>query len=232
MERIAKIIGKRVGILAVCMSLLTFSSMAQIAVAGGFAMLKPFGVPSVYPGLHLGVEIPTNDAMTLYLRLTGTFRNSYVDTVRFEAIDFMTSPQIMDVPVKFGTGNINFEGGNRYYIGNGFDDFGFSAYGGTVYQLYTQGISRKNEADVDETKYVFKDNSGQSTEMPRRGRILAFGLGLNGGLQYNMAATTFYLDVTASYNLFAFPSNSLAINYNNYSPLNFAFNVGYRRTIF
>ncbi len=232
MERIKLNSLRFVTLLAICFSLLANTSFGQVGVAGGMTMLKPFGLRSYYPGLHIGIEIPTNDQATIYLRLTGTLRNSYVDTVRFEAIDFTTSPQIVDVPVKFGSGHINFEGGNRYYLGNGYDDFGFSAYGGTVYQLYTMGVKRKNQAEVDETKYVFKDNSGQAVSMPEKGRILAFALGLNGGVQYNMAASTFYFDVSASYNLFAFASNSLASFYSNYSQLNFAMSIGYRRTLF
>lgn len=232
MERIKRNSIRIVAFLTISFSILTQASYGQFGISGGMSMLKPFGIRSFYPGMHFGVEIPTNDQVTIYLRLTATLRNNYVDTVRYEAIDFTTSPQIIDVPVKFGSGHINFEGGNRYYIGNGYDDFGLSAYGGTVYQLYTMGVKRKNQAEVDETKYVFKDNTGQSISMPERGRVLAFALGLNGGVQYNMASSTFYFDISASYNLFAFASNKLASYYGNYAPLNFAFSVGYRRTLF
>lgn len=232
MERIKLNASRIMAVLTISITFFANIASAQTGVSGGMTMLKPFGLRNYYPGLHIGVEIPTNDQATIFLRLTGTLRNNYVDTVWYEAIDFTTSPQILEVPVKFGSGHINFEGGNRYYIGNGYDDFGISAYGGTVYQLYTMGVKRKNQVDVDETKYVFKDNSGQAVSMPEKGRIIAFALGLNGGVQYNMAASTFYFDVSATYNLFAFASNSLASNYSNYSQLNFAMSIGYRRTLF
>jgi hypothetical protein len=213
------------------LALLTFQSSAQYGVYAGLTGIKGFGIKGIYPGMNFGVEIPTRDEVTFYIRASFTLKNKYNDSLNAEAISGTTSPQIIYVPTVFGNGHINVEGGNRYYIGNGFDDYGFSAYGGTVYQLYTMGVSRKSTVDFDETLYTIKDGS-QAIDLPKRGRIIALGLGLNGGVQYNIGTTVFYFDCSAAYNVFAFSSNTLASNYNSYSPINFSFNLGVRKTFF
>lgn len=220
---------KLVVIFLVCFTAL--QSNAQYGVYAGLTGIKAFGIKGVFPGMNFGVEIPTRDEVTLYLRASFTLKNKYNDSLSAEAIDGTTSPQIIYVPTVFGSGMFNIEGGNRFYVGNGFDDYGFSAYGGTVYQLYTMGVNRKSSVEFDESKYTFKEGA-TAVELPKKGRILAFGIGLNGGVQYNVGTTVFYFDCSATYNVFAFPSNYLASVYNSYSLINISFNLGIRRTFF
>jgi hypothetical protein len=210
---------------------LSLQASAQYGVYAGLTGIKAFGIQGVFPGMNFGVEIPTRDEVTFYLRASFTLKNKYNDSLNAEAISGTTSPQIIYVPTVFGSGMFNIEGGNRYYIGNGFDDYGFSAYGGTVYQLYTMGVSRKSTVEFDETLYTIKDGA-TAVDLAKRGRILALGIGLNGGMQYNVGTTVFYFDCSATYNVFAFPSNYLASQYNSYSPINLSFNLGVRKTFF
>ncbi|MBI3238726.1 MAG: hypothetical protein HYZ43_07810, partial [Flavobacteriia bacterium] len=55
--------------------LISVLGMAQTGVSGGITMIKGFGIPKAYPGIHIGVEIPRDDEVSYFGRLTTTLSN-------------------------------------------------------------------------------------------------------------------------------------------------------------
>src|SRR5688572_33407947 len=94
--------------------LITSLSQAQTGVSGGLSLIKGFCVPKPYPGIHLGVEIPRDDEVSFFARITATLSNYVSDSVMVEAIDPMTSPQTDYKRVSVGMNYFNIEGGTRY----------------------------------------------------------------------------------------------------------------------
>lgn len=214
-----------------CFVLLTTIGInAQTGVSGGLSLLKGFGVDKVYTGVHLGIEIPKDDEVSFFVRMTTTLRNYETGQITGQAIDpTTTSPQVVTTDCRFGTSYFNIEGGTRYYLGNGYD-YGWSAYGGTLFTLSTMGIRRDVTGTIDESKYQFV--SSDNYEYTSKGRTIAVNIGLNAGVKNHFSFGMLYFDVTAGYALFALNSNALARDYSSYSPLLFTFNLGFRKDIF
>ena len=211
------------------LTLFAFAAKAQTGVAGGATLVKGIGYPGVYSGLHLGVEIPRDDMVSFFGRVIATLPNSTSDSIRVEAIDPSTTfPSTKYVPCKFTNSVFNIQAGTRYYLGNGYD-YGLSAYGGSIFELSTLGVKKKSDS-YDETKYQFISSTG--TPYTNKGRTIAMNLGLNAGIKYNMYFGVIYFDITGSYSLFGLGTNALATDYSRYSPLNFTFNLGFRKDIF
>lgn len=204
---------------------------AQTGVSSGLTILKSFGIQKPYTGMHIGVEIPRDDEQSFFGRVTFTLKNKVDDSLISTAIDPTTTfPQQKYADTRFGFSYLNFEGGTRYYIGSGYD-FGWSAYGGTIFGVSISNISRKTtDKDFDESKYEFvgSDNS----PYPEKGRIIALNLGLNAGVKNHFVFGMLYFDVTLGYSILALPSNNLAAEYNQFSQLMFSFNLGFRKDIF
>src|SRR6476661_2275813 len=91
-----------------------FSGSAQVGVSGGFGVLKGLGVKKPYEGIHIGVEIPRDDEVSYFARLTTTFRNKGTDTsyALAEAIDpGVTSPAVQNVGYIISDNYTTIEGG-------------------------------------------------------------------------------------------------------------------------
>lgn len=214
-------------LLLACVAL-TFVGWAQTGVSGGLTMIKGFGVPKAYPGIHIGVEIPRDDEVSFYGRVTSTLSNQSdeVAQANAEARDPMTSPQVKTVSYRTKMNYINIEGGTRYYLGNGYD-YGWSAYGGSVFMLSINSVKADFE-DFDESLYELEPG------LTDKGRIIALNLGLNAGVKNHFTFGMLYFDMTLGYALFAIPSNKIASQGGSllYSPLTFGFNFGFRKDLY
>lgn len=207
----------------------TLFAQAQMGVSGGFSTVKAIGFQEWYKGMHIGLEFPKDDMVSYFGRITTTLPYRVTDTVYATAIQPTTSPYIKQVSTSANTSFFNIEGGNRYYIGNGYD-YGWSAYGGSVFSISTMGVKIKPSDDYDPSLYQIVDANGAA--YPMKGRLYAFGLGLNVGVKHHFSAGMVYFDMTGCYVLGGFASNTTAQTYSRFSALNFAFNLGFRRDIY
>ncbi len=206
------------------------TSFAQIAVNAGGSMLKGFGQPRPWGGLHFGIEIPRDDAVSIYGRVTHYFKQVNQDSLLTNAIarEVTTTPYTIQVS---GLSSMNYtvlEGGTRYYLGNGYD-FGWAAYGGTNLALIFNGV-KTQYFNFDETLYELQSGSD------RKGTIFSLAFGLAGGVKYTMEDIgTLYFDMGLNYVIFGQASNDMAaLQFSSsglYRPLLFNFNIGFRKEL-
>ncbi len=209
---------------------LSGTSFAQVGISAGTNMLVGFGAQRTWGGLHFGLEIPRDDVISLYGRVSHYFARSSMDSIYNSAIakdPINTTP--FSVPVS-GVARMNYttlEGGTRYYLGDGYD-FGWAAYGGSNLMLIFNGARNRYE-DFDDVLYELDGGA------PQRGTIFSLGFGLGGGVKYSVENLgTFYFDLSLAYILLGQASNTVANQVAStglYQPLLFTFNVGYRRDI-
>ena len=198
---------------------------AQVSFSAGGSMLKGFGTPKPWGGFHVGVEIPRDDAISLYGRFTHHFKQNAADSIGVFAVakDFTTSPYSLNVSALPSMNYNIIEGGTRYYLGNGFD-YGFAGYGGTNVALIFNKV-KVGYSEFDESLYELDPNSRME------GSIFSLGFGLNGGVKYsNPPYGTFYLDCGMNYLIFAQGSTS-SVSGELYNQLLFNVNIGYRKDI-
>jgi len=201
------------------------SVSAQVSFNAGSSTLKGFGTDKWFTGFHIGVEVPRDDAMSFYGRYTHHFaRTGQTDSTYAYAIDPTTSPYIFNVE-RNATMNYNiFEGGTRYYLGDGFD-FGFAGYGGTNFMIVYSKVKTKY-SEFDEALYEIPGATNRSEA------IFGIGAGLMGGVKYTVPRIgTFYSDFSIGYMLLAQASDD-NIYAGLYSNLLFGIQVGYRRDLF
>ena len=200
----------------------------QVGLSGGISTIKAFGVPKPYTGIHLGVEIPRDDAVTFFLRGTGYFGNNSNDLyyTYVTARDFSTVPYQQQVNYTTKLNYSVIEGGTRYYWGDGYDA-GFGLYGGSNMSVIFNSVKR-NYDDYDEVKYEMAD-----TELSK-GSIFNIGVGLGGGVKNMFAGIgTLYFDMNFSYLILSLPSNNTASQVGDmYSPLLFNFALGFRKELY
>lgn len=215
-------------ILMITLGLYSSLSMAQFGVAGGVSLLKAFGTPKPYIGLHLGGEIPRDDQVSLYGRVAfyGKQIDSQENYTYVTAHDPTTDPNMQLVTYKNSFNYTILEGGTRYYIGDGYDS-GFGAYGGGNIAVVFNSVKRSYD-DYDKSLYKLND-----TEFPK-GAIFNLGFGLGGGLKHTLAGVgTIYFDANFSYLIMSIASNTTASGgANMYSPLLFSFNLGFRKDFY
>lgn len=200
---------------------------AQVGLSGGFNMLKGFGTPKPYVGMHLGVEIPRDDANSIYGRVSfyGKQREEFMSTTYVTAINPSTNPYSLNVGFQSSMNYTILEGGNRYYIGDGYDS-GFGGYGGGSIMLIFNSVKR-NYDDFDQTLYTLP-----TTELSK-GSIFNLGFGLNGGLKYTFAGIgSIYSDASFGYMVLGQASNATASSTTLYSNLIFTFNIGFRKELY
>ncbi len=203
-------------------------SNAQFGISGGISVLKGFTTPKPFVGLHIGGEFPRDDRISFYGRFSFFGKQTEQNN---------TSLQLFDT-VTFASANINFrnsmnylilEGGNRYYIGNGYDS-GFGAYGGGTFMLVFNTVKRKYDyGNVDQSKFPLP-----STEF-EKGSIFNIAVGLGGGLKHTFAGVgTIYLDASLAYMIMSTGSNTTAESVAGtlYSPLIFSFGLGFRKDLY
>ncbi len=217
--------------LIVAFTVLFFSHtvFSQTGISVGGSIINGFGSEKYLPGINLGVEIPRDNESSLYVRASFTTRSTSTETVLFQAIDPLTSPVVKNGVSDFKNGMFNLEGGTRYYFGEGYDS-GMALYGGTMVMLNTNGVVRKEASGVDETKYEFVNSLGEP--YPKKGRIVSLNIGLNVGIKKHIGVGMVFFDVTAAYSILGLSSNDLANQYGTFSPLVFAFNLGFRRDLY
>lgn len=219
-------------LLVVLFSIPALISFGQVGVFGGASVVKGFGQRGVYyTGINAGVEVPRDDMTSFFGRVIMSLPYKEEGSIQATAIDPTTTfPSVKQVPCEFRNSVFNLQFGTRYYVGNGYD-YGLSAYGGSIFELGTMGVTRKvADGAYDEDKYMLVDSENQ--EYPKRGRIISFNLGLNAGVKYNFMFGVLFFDVTGSYSLFPLSSNALSTDYGNFAYVNFGFNIGYRKDIF
>ncbi|MFN5910195.1 MAG: hypothetical protein ACK45H_02565 [Bacteroidota bacterium] len=213
------------------MMIIGFGTNAQVGISGGLSSLKAFGVPKLYGGIHLGVEIPRDDQVSFYGRLTTYLPNR--DELNTTNYTFVTARELTTIPyqqIVYYSTKMNYvalEGGSRYYIGEGYDS-GFGAYGGSNFSVIFNSVKRDYD-EFDEVKYALP-----ATE-ESKGAIFNVGVGLGGGLKYTVAGIgSLYFDVNFSYLLLSQPSNNTAATaaQNLYSPLLFNFALGFRKELY
>jgi hypothetical protein len=204
---------------------------AQYGVTGGLSFLRPFGIQSTFVGFKLGGEIPRDNENSLYVNAS-FYGKKRLDpsvgttTIQLENID----PN--DYSLKFVSTDsyfnyITVDGGNRYYLIDGYDG-GFALYGGSnLMGIINQ--AKMKVSDFDQTKYRLP--SGESLN----GTVLSLGVGFTGGAKYTVPAVgTFFIDVVADYLILAVSSNQTASNVAQqfYSPIIFSFNFGFRKDLY
>lgn len=217
--------GSMRNLLIVVAVVLAGSVSAQVSFNAGSSTLKGFGTDAWFTGFHVGAEVPRDDAMSFYGRYTHHFaRTGDSLGVIGIATDTGTTPFTISVMSSSQMNYNIFEGGTRYYLGDGFD-FGFAGYGGTSFMIVYNKVKTKY-SDFDETLYEIDGSTA------RDGGIFSLGAGLLGGLKYTVARVgTFYSDFSISYMLLGQASGEFTYT-GLYSNLFFGINIGYRRDLF
>ena len=221
---------KKIGLLIVVFLFAFSGAKAQFGLSGGVSMLKGFGGPKPFVGLHIAGEIPRDDYVSFFVRAAFyakqkdiTPNYSYV-----QGIDPAAMPYTQNVTYFNSMNYIVLEGGNRFYIGDGYDN-GFGAYGGGTLQAIFNTVKREyNYGSVDMSKYQLP--AGEELQ----GSIFSLSFGLNGGLKYTFPGYgTAYFETGVSYVLNAIPSNNTAAGAGDlYSPLMFTFGLGFRKEFY
>ena len=210
----------------------SFSLSGQLSLNGGIGSLNGFGVKKTFVGLNLGLEYPRSNQATLYGRISYYIPRNEDDSTlaSASAISTTTFPNTLQRNYTISTGYLTVEGGNRFYIINGYDN-GFSFYGGSTVLLCVNNIKKKfadwdypyNEADYQ--------NYGDS-----KGTILNLGVGLQGGLKYTFPGSgTIFFDFSGNYLVVRKASNDVIYESTNYpfeSALLFTFNLGIRKDFY
>lgn len=217
-------------------ALLLFNLLfGQVSISAGGSMLKGFGPTNPWGGFHIGVEIPRDDAISLYARYTHHFEqmSKELGQTGLRSTDpLATYPNLY--PYVMNSMNYNMiEGGTRYYLGNGFD-YGWGAYGGTNIMLVFNQVKDKYYL-YDEIFSYYPAFDLESYEIDPEyrsaGSILSLGFGLQGGVKYSMVPFgTIYFDAGINYMIFAQGSTTYVYP-NMFNQLIFTFNLGFRKDI-
>jgi hypothetical protein len=214
-------------IIVILLFFATYSSaLAQFGISGGVSLLKSFRVPQSFFGFHVGGEIPRDDQLSFYGRLSYSLKQREQDSTATILYN-ETFTDSKEVKFVNAMNYVIIEGGNRYYIGNGYDaDFG--AYGGGNLMLIFNTVNREY-SDFDNSKFQLPQN-----EMAK-GSIFNLAVGLAGGVKYTFAGIgTAYFDAGLGYMILSTASNPTAESVAStlYSPLIFNFAVGFRKDLY
>lgn len=207
-------------ILVLMVSPMTFS---QVGINVGTNGLLAFGNPKPYGGFHIGVEIPRNERMSYFVRISHLIRQKGKDSLNqfATAIDPLTTPNVLTVR---GVNSFNYttlEGGTLFYIGNGFD-YGFAGYGGTGASIvFSQAKSVYDK--FDESKYRL-DATGD-------GSIFSIAVGARAGVKYSFPRFgTLYFEADLKLIALSMASSNTVVA-PQYKPLLFGLTLGYRKDI-
>lgn len=202
-------------------------TFGQISIGAGTSMLKVFGVPAPYAGMHLLVEYPVDDETSYFGRVNFFGKQKSAPVATFaDAIDFVnTTPGQIPVTYQTTFNYTTIELGRRYYFGNGYD-YGFGAYGGTQ-AMVIFNRAKILASDYDETKY-------RITGLDTKGAIFSIAAGLSGGIKNDFTWGTLYLDGAFDYLILGQSTNqTAATGFSDFGgQILFSFTLGYRRTIF
>ncbi len=220
--------------------LLQVQIFAQFSYGGGLSLNSFLNTQSVQngnltmPGVHAHLEIPRSGDVTLYGRLSYSFPKANYDTLigYVTGINQNTNPYILAVNSRFKTSYFTIEGGNRYYIGNDYDN-GFAGYGGSGIIIGIGQVKKVYEDTDISGQYSWAQTHQLDPNEQSQGRIFNLGGYLQGGIKYTIPAIgTVYADATLNYLLLANFSNNTAAATEYLSPLYFNFSVGFKKDIY
>lgn len=214
-------------ILFIIVLLNSMFSTGQFGATGGLSVLKAFGTPKPFVGFHIGGEVPRDDQISIYGRISfyGKQREPIDGSTNVEAFSQSTIPYTQTIGYKTSMNYTIIEGGNRYYIGDGYDS-GFGGYGGGNLLMIFNSVKREY-GDYDQSLYKL----GQYDLA--KGSIFNLGVGLGGGIKHTLAGIgTLYLDANFAYMIMSTASNTTASKTSLYSPLLFTFNFGFRKDFY
>ena len=208
----------------------TGSLTAQFGIGGGLSGLYGFGSPKSFGGLNVILELPQDDEMTYFGKVTYLFPRQ--DDVTYSEYlnnnNSLLSGQSFDY--NFTMDYLLLEGGKRFYIGDGYES-GLAGYGSTNIILILNTVKK----NFDYKEFNASDYNIE-TVSPERGSIFSLGLGLNFGGKYTVPSLNgaFYADLGLNYLLLQpMISNATA---NGGAPffksLFFTFNVGFRKNLY
>jgi hypothetical protein len=204
-------------------------SHAQFGLGVGTTLIKGFGYPNAYAGFHLMGELPKDDQLTFYGRISGSFYGKDKEVFKDPLFDQNTG-QVAFVNYQNAMNHMILEGGNRYYLGNGYDS-GFGLYGGGNMQFIFNGAKRIYDYDT-----INQAQFPATSTASKKGSIFALAFGLNGGVKHSIPGIgTLYFDMTFSYALLAqaTPNTSAPEVYNRlFAPINFNFSLGFRKEFY
>ena len=186
------------------------------------------------PGIHGHLEIPRSGDVTLYGRVSYLFPKANYDTLTsyVTAIDNNINPYILAVNSRFKTSYLMIEGGNRYYIGNDYDN-GFAGYGGSGISVGIGQVRKSYESTDISGQYFWEPTHQADNTEISEGRLFTLGGYLQGGVKYTIPAIgTIYSDLTLNYLLLANANNNTAASTEYLSPLFFNFTVGFKKDIY
>lgn len=219
---------------------LTSQLNAQFSYGGGLTLTRFFNTQSIQnqnltmPGLHAHVEIPRSGDVTLYGRVSYMFPKANYDTLTsyVTAINPNTNPYILAVNSRFKTSYFTLEGGNRYYIGNDYDN-GFAGYGGSGIIIGLGKVYKAYDPKDVSGQYSWEQSHQPDPSEISEGRLFTLGGYLQGGVKYTIPAIgTIYTDVTLNYLLFPNANNNTAASTDYLSPLFFNFAVGFKKDLY
>ena len=219
---------------------LTFQSNAQLSYGGGLSLTRFFNTQSIQnqslsmPGLHAHIEIPRSGDVTLYGRVSYLFPKANYDTLTsyVTAINPNANPYILAVNSRFKTSYFTLEGGNRYYIGNDYDN-GFAGYGGSGIILGLGKVYKAYDSKDVTGQYNWEQTHQANPADISEGRLFTLGGYLQGGVKYTIPAIgTIYTDVTLNYLLLANANNNTAASTEYLSPLFFNFAIGFKKDLY
>ena len=213
---------------------------AQFSYGGGLTLTRFFNTQSIQnqnltmPGLHAHVEIPRSGDVTLYGRVSYMFPKANYDTLTsyVTAINPNANPYILAVNSRFKTSYFTLEGGNRYYIGNDYDN-GFAGYGGSGIIIGLGKVYKAYDPKDVSGQYSWEQSHQPDPSEISEGRLFTLGGYLQGGVKYTIPAIgTIYTDVTLNYLLLANANNNTAASTDYLSPLFFNFSVGFKKDLY
>lgn len=213
---------------------------AQFSYGGGLNMTSFLNGQSVQkqrlnmPGMHATFELPRSGDVTIYGRLGYSFPKANYDTLTsyVTAINNSTVPYVLAVNSRYKTSYFTIEGGNRYYIGNDYDN-GFAGYGGSGIVIGIGNVKKSYDNTDITGQYAWEGTHQIDPSELLEGRLVTLGGYLQGGLKYTIPAVgTIYSDVTLNYLLLANGNNNVAGYTDYFSQLYFGFAVGFKKDLY
>jgi hypothetical protein len=208
----------------------TGSLTAQFGIGGGLSGLYGFGSPKSFGGLNIVLELPQDDEMTYFGKVTYLFPRQ--DDVTYSEYlnnnNSLLSSQSFDY--NFSMDYLLLEGGKRFYIGDGYES-GLAGYGSTNVILILNTVKKNFDY-----KELNASDYNIATVSPERGSIFSLGLGLNFGGKYTVPNLNgaFYADLGLNYLLLQPMISNATANGGAafFKSLFFTFNIGFRKNLY
>lgn len=212
-------------IIIIIVSFLSLQVNAQLSVSAGPSLFNNFGIGTNFYGFDIGGEYSDSDEESYWGRISfyPGKRNRSIDSVYLEPYDPVMDFHSLNFQTK--TSYIQFSGGSRYYIGDGYQ-YGLAAYGGYKFSVIL-GTCKFELDPYDELRYK------SPSLITERSQLFSFGIGLNGGVKYSFGTLgTVFLDTSLDFVLWGTTSTA-GFEYSDYlrGPLFFSINLGFRKDL-